>query len=265
MANGGNATDLLDPRWAQDAEPGRAGLRRNILILPMAGAVEVEMEDDFHHFALELGHDGTTVTTVETAAPRHPWSTCPAAGPFLANRLTHTPLRDVQSFETPLIHCTHLYDLAVIAARHALSDRPVLYSAFVADPVEGKVFARLRRNGADVLSWWLDGQVIEPWSRYAGHNLRKLKVWGAGLDPEAREHAEMLRRAAFIANGRGFSPRSALRASDLAGMQGACFTFDAERSAHAAPVLGSKKDFTDAGTAPLGERLGKLVGRRAAS
>lgn len=256
---GSRRMNVLDPQWAEDAESGRPGLRRNILILPKPGTVEIELEDDFHHFILKLEHDGTTVTTVQTAAPRHPWTTCPASGPFLASRLENTPLRDVRGFDTPLIHCTHLHDLAVIAARHALSGEALFYSAFVADPVEGKVFASLHRNGVCVLEWRLNGQDIEPGSAYAGYNLRKLKVWASTLDPEPREHAEILRRAVFVANGRGFSPGSVERASELEGMQGACFTFDTDRSAHAAPVVGSKKDYSSGKTMPLGSRLQTLA------
>lgn len=256
MINRANGMHAIDPEWSEEPYPGRQGLRRNVLILPADGVIKVELEDDFHHFSVTLEHDGKLVTGVGTGAQRYPWTTCPAAGPFLAGRLTKTPLKDVKGFESPLLHCTHLYDLAVLAARHALIDEQVLYCAFVADPVDGKVFASLRRNGVSVLEWWLEGQDIEPGSTYAGHSLRKLKNWAAELDPEPREHAEVLRRAVFIANGRDFSPRSVETAAELETMQGACFTFDAERSSQAAPVVGSKKDFTASEAAPLGDLIG---------
>ena len=95
--------------------------RRIRLTSPVKGRVAAEMEDDFHHFGVELEHDGERVTAIQGSAARFPWTTCPAAavelqglvGAPLATRSTaiadHIPARQ---------NCTHMYDLAGLALAH---------------------------------------------------------------------------------------------------------------------------------------------------
>jgi len=48
---------------------------RRIRLTAARSEVVAEMEDDFHHFEVRLGHDGQRVTEIHSAAIRYPWST----------------------------------------------------------------------------------------------------------------------------------------------------------------------------------------------
>src|SRR5206468_2244694 len=126
-------------------EPGRLGMRRVQMIDPRPGCVTAEVEDDYHRFFVELRHDGERITGVSTDAKRFPWTTCPAAGEHLAQRITGVALRDVEGREAPLSHCTHMLDLAIMAAAHAHATQPTLYEMLVDDPHDGARQAILRR------------------------------------------------------------------------------------------------------------------------
>src|SRR4051812_35855186 len=134
-------------------DAGKLGCRRLQLIDPQPGHVTAEVEDDYHRFFVELSHDGERITGVATNAKRFPWTTCPSAGAHLAERLTGAPLSEVASRENPLTHCTHMLDLAILAAAHAQDGAPTLYEMLVDDPHEGPREAILRSNGAETLRW----------------------------------------------------------------------------------------------------------------
>ena len=119
------------------------GYRRRVRIAPKPGCSTAWMEDDLHHFGVEVAHDGRVITKVTTHAPRHPWSTCEMAGHFLEAQFRGVALADADDVEDQRQHCTHLYDLVVAAARHALDDKPVVYDIRVADAVKGVKLAEL--------------------------------------------------------------------------------------------------------------------------
>lgn len=235
--------------------PGVPGLRRNTLIRPRPGSVRAEIEDDYHHFEVELVHDGHRIERVETAAPRFPWTTCPAAGPFLAGRLAGTALADAPTFDAQLSHCTHLFDLALLAARHALDEHDTLLQAFVSDPDAGRMRAEFHRNGRCDLAWDLQDGVIEPPGEPAGESLRRLKHWLPTRPESEHEAAIYLRRAVFISGGRLIDRTRVRIASSFTAQAGACYTFAPERAADSRSIPSSQRDFTGADDAPLAARL----------
>jgi hypothetical protein len=257
----GFGRELPDPAWAIDAHAGEPGFRRRILIVPQAGHVRADLEDDFHHFIVDVAHDGETITAVDTGAPRYPWTTCIAAGPFLAERLRGTPIAGAAGFDAQLSHCTHLFDLALLAAANTGEPGPIFYAAFVADPVDGQTRAELRRNGQLVLAWALDGQTILAPSPHAGRSLRALRTWGVDLAPGDREQALILRRAVFLVQGRRFDPNTVGTAAQMTQQRGVCFTYDPARSANSYPIVESKLDFTREAEPPLAARLRELLAR----
>lgn len=253
--------ELLDPAWAIDAHAGEPGFRRRILIVPEPGHVRADLEDDFHHFTVDIAHDGETVTGVDTGAPRYPWTTCIAAGPFLAERLRGTPIADAAGFDAQLSHCTHLFDLALLAAANTDEPGAIFYTAFVADPVDGRTQAELRCNGQLVLVWALDGQTILAPSPHAGRSLRELRTWRTDLAPKDRERAMILRRAVFLVQGRRFDPGTVGTAAQMTQQRGVCFTYDPARSANSYPIVESKLDFTKEPEPPLAARVRELLAR----
>lgn len=238
--------------------PGEAGLRRAVLVDPRPGRVSAFVEDDFHHFEIALDHRDGRITNVAATTIRHPWTTCAGAGPLLAERLKGTALADAAGFDSVLSHCTHLFDLAVFAAKKAAGDRPELFRMIVTDMVDGKRKAMIDRNGEPVLTWHLDRETILPPHGSAGLSLRQIKHWSADLEPREREGAMLVRRAVFISLGRLFDP-------DLGGdvpnpPPGACFAHQPENFDPDARARGSRRDFTNAPLGPLAGRVAATFG-----
>ena len=235
---------------------GRLGMRRIQMIDPQPGIVTAEVEDDYHRFFVELRHDGERITGVATNAKRFPWTTCPAAGDHLAERITGAALREIEGREAPLTHCTHMLDLAILAAAHAQDSEPTLYEMLVDDPHAGAREAILRRNGVETLRWLIDDTMLVAPGMMAGRDLRQLRHWIGEIDPELREPARVLRRGAYIARGRGFDFSKLTTASAVtANSSVACYTFSVEHGDDAWHIDDSMRDFDGLKNRPLADRL----------
>lgn len=253
-----NSVELAIEQRSAPLRPGVPALRRAVLVDPQPGKVRAFVEDDFHHFEIELAHDGTIITDVAATTIRHPWTTCAGAAPVLVEKLRGVALRQAAGFDSPLTHCTHLYDLALLAASKAGGDSPELFRMFVADRVDGRREAMIDRNGAPAITWHLDAETILPPHAQAGRNLRQLKHWAAELEPEEREAALLLRRAVFISIGRTFDPDTQ---DDVPNPPpGACFTHQPENYEPEARFRGSRRDFTHADHGPLAVRVAEAFG-----
>lgn len=240
--------------------PGEGGLRRNQLIDPRPGLVRADVEDDMHRFTVEIEHDGTFVTDFRAEALRWPWSTCPMAATHLSQRMKGARLAALADVDSPYSHCTHMLDLTLLAAAHALDDAPTLYSCFASDETEPTQHAELYCNGRREIVWELrNSEIVSPGPRQ-GLSLRKLKVWEADLSPTEREQARVLRRAVFISGGRGFSYDVVPTADLIPQSVGACFTFQPERSPQAACTM-DVRDYRE-GPAPLAERIAQVAQER---
>lgn len=235
-------------------KPGIPGLRRSVLIEPRPGGVRAAVEDDFHHFIVDLDHREGLITSVEAVALRFPWTLCFASSSHLQERLIGVPLDEAGSFDSPFSHCTHQFDLAAAAALHARDTAPTLFTMFVADPVGARSAAELHRNGVPSLRWELDGQEILAPAGLNGLNLRKLKEWISLLSEAEQEETKMLRRAVLIASGRQRTSEAPLRADSLTGFRGACYVFQPERAVNAYRRWESDRDFSQGDAVPLSDR-----------
>jgi hypothetical protein len=215
-------------------EPEWAGYRRLIHIVPHGDHIAVDMEDDAHCFGVTVFHDGTAIQQVETRELRHPWTLCPAAGAFLRERMQGLLLADAAYVEDQRQHCTHVYDLFVLAVRHAADRDATTYTIRVRDKDgDGRKLAEIDRNGALLLSF-PDGQ-----------DMRGLAIWSATLSDDLQEAARMLRRGAMVGQARGMHfPETGTAAALLDTMKGACFTFQPERAADAIRIPDSVRDFS---------------------
>lgn len=222
------------------------GYRRRVRIDPRPGCVSAWLEDDFHHFGVDLPHDGQTVLDLITHAPRYPWTTCPAAGAYLETRLRGVALAKVAEVEDQRQHCTHLYDLAMAAARHALHEKPVVYDISVAELETGGALAELRVDGAPSLRWRLgvEGKQDGVVGGDLGGDLAALNRWTGALPPEMAEAGLMFRRGVTISGGRRLDLEHYKTASEV-GPTGVCYTFQPERAAVSARVLGAIRDFSE--------------------
>lgn len=227
--------------------------RRRIRLVTVAdGAVDGELEDDFHHFGVVLRHDGGRVVSVEGRAIRWPWTTCPdAVGPLHALEGMPLSLRctAIASYAEPRANCTHLFDVAGLCVTHAARGTARrVYDAEIPRPVDGESRVRLWRDGELALDWRLmDGAVVGappysdvPWD---GGFMR----WAdETLDPDTAEAAIVLRRACTIGSGRGMDLDRIDRATELEKiMAGVCYTMQPDQIRVALRNKDSMRDFAD--------------------
>lgn len=210
------------------------------------GQVRAVLEDDFHHFRVVVEHRGGAVAAVRGETPRHPFTACPGAAPEL-NRLAGMRLDHVANSVT--LHtdatqqCTHMFDLAGLAiAFAARGDRYRRYDVEVPRHVDGRSHARLRRNGAQVLDWEVEGSTILGPAPYAGIDMRKgMARWALGALPaEEAEAALVLRRCALISLGR----LKDIDREPHAHLTGRCYAQQPERARQAIRIVGSTWDFS---------------------
>ena len=224
------------------------GFRRRFRITPEARSVRAEVEDDFHCMSVTIHHDGVVATQVEPAMTRGPWNTCPGAIAVLEATFTGVALRAFVKRGEKRSNCTHLHDLALLAAAHAFDTRRLIYDILVSDPVDGIRTAELRRNGTPVLGWTeAQGKLIEP-AEVAGLSLDKLNPWIGSLGPQQQEAARLLRWGTMIAHGRSMMLGSQSDATHMP--TGNCYTFKPERMA-VAKHTGQIREFSRGSAQPL--------------
>lgn len=230
------------------------GFRRRFRITPAQGCVQSEVEDDYHCMSVVVRHDGAAATGIEAEMRRVPWTTCPGAVEQLKQTFVGVALDAFASRGEKQANCTHLHDLAVLAATHAYGTAPLVYDILVSDPVDGIRRAELRCGGVTVLGWAESRlRVLEP-PALAGIEIRELRTLLDALDPAQREAARLLRWANILANGR-IIPLD--RQSDASQMPPGCYTFQPQRAAVARRV-GVVRDFSDGMAEPLGEYVAAL-------
>ncbi len=227
------------------------GFRRRFRITPGAGSVCCDVEDDYHCMSVVIRHDGAVATSVEPQMHRAPWTTCPGAEMKLRETFTGVSLREFSDRGEKTDNCTHLYDLAMLAANHALDDHPTVYDILVSDPIDGRRRAELRRDGKTVMGWTEAGLTLLEPEELAGTRLLELQAWIQSLEPPLREAARLLRWGNILANGRSIPLE---QQSDARQMPASCYTFQPERAAQARRV-GEIRDFSGAQEQPL-EQLG---------
>lgn len=227
------------------------GYRRVLRVEPEQDGVLAMLEDDLHCMAVRLRHDGERVTAVEPRMERVPWTICPGAAEVLVKTFTGSLLGEVTARREKQANCTHLHDLAVIAAAHALDEAPVDYHIFVSDPrdADGEPERRLeiRRNGQLMHSWVERGGNFVAPSDLAGLSALTMRDWIASLEGAEQEAARLLQWASLVAHGRTMTNEQ--RRSSL-GMRPSCFTMQPERVEHARMANGIH-DFSAGGRQPL--------------
>jgi hypothetical protein len=236
------------------AAPDRSappGFWRRIKLHPSTGVLSAGLEDNFHRFRIEFTHADGLITGLQTHADRFPWSTCPAAGTFLAEQTISKPLQVVARLD-PHSHCTHFFELLVVGAAHALDAEPTVFDIRVPDRKDGRTRATLSENGQQVLYWEMNGTRIEGPGEWAGRDLRQLSTWKHSLSPELIERAVLLRRVVHISNGRTSNVPKVARAADRGSARiGACFTYQMPRALDALASPDSIRDFSCSGIEPL--------------
>jgi hypothetical protein len=227
------------------------GFWRRIALHPRPGVVVAGLEDDVHRFALAITHSEGVITSVRTTAERTPWSTCPAAGGFIATQLTGQRLETVAARD-PREHCTHFYDLAVLCAARAEDHHSTLFDMQVADRVDGRTSATLLEDAEPKLWWRVRDSVIQEPGAWAGRSLRELSRWKAELSADDALRAMLLRRAVFVSGARAQPEVIVGTAAERGQVRlGACYTYQMPRAAEAVHSAAWRRDFSLAREPPL--------------
>jgi hypothetical protein len=225
------------------------GYRRRLRVTPSNGRVLAELEDDYHCMAVTVHHDGHAATAVEPVMDRAPWSICPGAIAVLEQTFLGIALKNFASRGDKRANCTHLHDLAVLAAAHAFQSAPTVFDILVSDPVANRSEAELRRDGIAVLDWSVaKGRIVAP-ARLAGLDLDNMRNWIESLDPDTQEAARLLRWGTMVAHGRTLPAGWASGTSNMAS-RGRCFTFQPHKVGDAKHV-GAIRDFSRGTARPL--------------
>ncbi len=241
-------------------EPYGSGIyRRRILVVNRSGSLAVgELEDDFHHFRIEIRHDGTTIQSADATPLRGPWSSCMTADvPIRAvegQPLTASP-STFGGYTDPRMNCTHLFDVTGLTVAHAT--RPMErrdYRFEVTDRVgaDQEHRATAWRDGEQVLEWTLAERRITAPNEWVGVDLdRKFIPWAEEtLDPDAAEVAVALRRIIGISMGRMMDLDTFAVAADVGGgdggmmANGPCMTYQPGVGNLAIRRKGTGRDFT---------------------
>jgi hypothetical protein len=239
--------------------------RRAIRITAEANVARAAMEDDIHHFAVALHHDGATIRRAVAQSIRTPWSTCAAASIALA-RLAGMPLVSPLPFAGDaerFANCTHMLDLANLAAGRALQPGfSRLYRIEVESESLRAVRASLAIDGGPPLLEWrvVNGRLAD--GDYAGLSPDTLLALMADQPIDEREPVIALRRAVHIGQSRNFDLDIFRVASELPPMMPTCHTLQPDILPAAVRHRGTYTDFSAAGRWPL-EDGGKA--RRGAS
>jgi hypothetical protein len=229
----------------------RPGLyRRRIRIRTSPGQARADLEDDPHRYGVVVRHDGAVITGVEGSALRTPWDLCREA-PALLDRLAGMPLspdpQAVFRHTDGRAQCTHLFDLAGLAAAHAargIERREYDIDVPCIEPHALRT-ARLRVDGHELMRWTLDRTRVVAPAAFAGQDLRSMMGWAKQrfVDRDTLEAVMVLRRALFVSGNRMYDMDALPRADSTGHVSGVCYVFRDGVAERARRELGSTLDF----------------------
>jgi hypothetical protein len=227
-----------------------------LIDIQAGSAVEVTvwMEDNFHHFAVRLRHEGGKVLSVDAMSRRTPWSTCGAASTKLQELVGQNLVSRSSAIGDMLnmrMQCTHMFDLAglaLAAAANGVAHR--VYRATVTlrqplpvkgGPHTGECVAGLCRDGEEVLHWVVQDQaIVSPEPRSL---LRGFRAWTETLPIREAEDALVLRRAVDVSGGLSVDLDGIASPLEL-DMPAVCHSYQPDQAVLARRYKGMSRDFT---------------------
>lgn len=219
------------------------GYRRHISIVPAAGHIAVDMEDDHHHFGVSIFHDGEIITKVEPRTIRYPWTSCFDAGVLLVKRMEGMSLSKAAAAEDQRQHCTHLFDLFIVGLSHYRDSAPSEYQITVRDDIGGVKKAEIRYDDALLLQWNLTDAAMGDDGITGDFNA--FNKWTRTLPDHLEEAGRMFRRGVLVSRGRGMEFRNGFSIlEEVPNMTGACYSFQPENAENAIAIGGTTRDFS---------------------
>lgn len=211
------------------------------------GIARAVLEDDFHHFRVELALADNVVTDARGLGLRIPYTGCAGASAALSalEGMRLDSVANSVTRATDAAHqCTHQLDLAglaLAAAARGITQRR--YDIDVPRRDGQRTSGRIDRDGETVLDWRIEGETIVWPEAQAGVHLQQgFARWA--LTTLTEDHAEaalILRRCLMISRGRE-------RDLDLlahAEPSGRCYAQQPARAVIALRVVGSTWDFSE--------------------
>lgn len=247
---------LVEVPHSTAAPYGQGVWRRRIRVVNVDERCSIgELEDDVHHFRVELYHDGRVITDVVGRGIRSPWTTCTEAVLPLRAIVGH-PLADrsdaIGAYADARKNCTHLFDTAGLTLAHvrrATQQRE--YDIEMTDPPHegGPQRVTVWRDGAFVLSWVVQDFVVLAPDEWTDAPLRRKFIAWANerLDPDLAEAAFLAKRGVEIGQSRkGDMDRWDVSFDGPAPiMMGSCHTFSPEVAPIALRRKGTTRHFGD--------------------
>lgn len=224
--------------FPRNPDYGHGATRRRVRVCGGDGEVTATLSDIFHEMHCRISHDGLQVTAVDAAMLRVPTTICPGAVAqlrALVGTPLHTAPRELYAGGRIREHCTHLFDLAVLAIGHARrgDSGEYCYEAVVPDALAPPVDVAVSLNGAAVHQWTLAADIIQAPAPLRGKSL--FKGFSAWSTDHFQEHdweaAMILARTCMIAGGRAYRT-DAWKGEPIARNNtiiGACYSYAPER------------------------------------
>lgn len=224
----------LELQLPRNPEFGKGLVRRVIRLKNIDDAeVAAHLIDNYHEMRCRLEHDGTFVTAIEGEMIRYPTTACPGAPARLGeldNLRLDTPVRSLYDVERLRRNCTHLFDIAVLAMKHALrSEVTRTYVAEIPDQIDQPIEIVIMCNGQTIHRWTVDRDTILEPAKLAGFpTLRGFTKWAPEkFEEESLEAAFVLSRASFISKVRPYAPQAGkgMPLTENAALIGACYAY----------------------------------------
>ena len=250
------------PRTFEESNPdfGKGALRRVVHLVAAPGVVHAGVEDAYHSFRLALHHDGQCVTRLEPGFVRFPLNTCASAGDplqrLVGSRLD-TSWRELVSTEHPRLHCTHLYDLTVLAMAHALRGGQRSYAVVIPDELDAPVLSTVHRDGEQVIAWRTSrGTIVEPGPLAGQPLLKGFNLWARSLlAGDELEAATVLHKGYFVSRARPWDVEASAGkpVAHHEMMRDACHSYSEPRMSVAIRNRGNTLDTSDPKTPLLAD------------
>lgn len=184
---------------------GSGFARRRVRLTGTPGAVFAELEDHAHAMRLRLFHSDGTITAIEPDFHRVPMNTCPSAAEPLSALLGEPigqPLGAFFGGGRARRNCTHMFDLAWLAQRHAMRGATTrLYAIDIPDRFDDRQEISATCDGALLFRLIVeDGMIVSPEPFAGRHLFRGFAPWltDSGLSDAEIEAAVMLQKVSLI-------------------------------------------------------------------
>lgn len=243
-------------------------------LIPFRRAVEVrlerpglavaEVEDDHHHFQVEVEAEDGRISGVQARAIRRPWSLCALAagelGKLVGAEISADPTA-MTAVANSRHQCTHMFDLAGEAQAALARGGPALrrYDMQIQRLEDNLWRAELRREDGFRLDWLATLEALTAPGELAGRSVKgPFTAWAREyFSEDVFPAAVALRRALFVGKFRHDHDLDARKsAGDMSRNMGGCFVLQPERAHTALRMKGSTRSFPSGLPQPLSKPRG---------